>query len=158
EVILRDGSEEKLLIAYDSTLSSNSPYCSDGSARYEGGVFNNILGHDGFYILHKKLIDSNSYDSYNYYAIEDGKLVFLAHTQNGGKLVDINEDGDMEIIYDWYGMADGGHVKELYCYDGEKVLVGSILDMNESTLMLENISFCEYDYSVYYYPGIIYVR
>ncbi len=158
EVILRDGSEEKLLIAYDSTLSSNSPYCSDGSVRYEGGVFNNILGHDGFYILHKKLIDSNSYDSYNYYAIEEGNLVFLAHTQDGGKLVDINEDGDMEIIYDWYGMADGGHVKEMYCYDGEKVLVGSILDMNESTLVLENISFYEYDYSVYYYPGVINVR
>lgn len=158
EVILRDGSKEKLLMVYDSTLSSNSPYCNDGSVRYEGGAFKNILGHDGFYILHKKLIDSNSYDSYNYYAIEDGKLVVLANTQDGGKLVDINEDGDMEIIYDWYGMADGGHVKEMYCYDGEKVLVGDILDMNESTLVLENISFREYDYSVDRYSGIIFIR
>ena len=55
-------------------------------------------------------------------------------------------------------MADGGHVKEMYCYDGEKVLVGDILDMNESTLVLENISFREYDYSVDRYSGIIFIR
>lgn len=91
---------------------------------FSAGIFKNLLGHNGFYI----------YDYFcgqwylaDYYAVEEDELICLAESWGGGPsdyMVDVDGDGDSELICNVTYLADGAMRTVIYRYDGTQVLRG----------------------------------
>lgn len=93
------------------------------------GVFENLLGHDGFYIYD---CFCGMWNMAEYYAVEDGELICLAESWGGEPsdyMVDVDGDGVNELICNVTYIADGAQRTVIYDYDGEKVLRGSLDDL-----------------------------
>lgn len=89
-------------------------------------LFKNLLGHNGF-CLH-----DNYYGRFrqtNYYALEGDELLCLADSfgfEPDDHMVDIDGDGDNELICNLTYGGDGARRTVLYHYDGERVLKGNL--------------------------------
>lgn len=93
------------------------------------GVFKNLLGHNGFYIY--DYFCGQWYLAY-YYAVEEDELICLAESWGGGPsdyMVDVDGDGDNELICNVTYLADGGRRTVIYRYDGTQVLQGFLDDL-----------------------------
>ena len=93
--------------------------------------FEDLLGRDGFYIYQ---LYYSMFPYTHYYALEDDKLVKIAGSwgndpAQSNYMVDVNGDGDRELICDVTYMADGGRQTLLYHYDGVEISQGFCMDL-----------------------------
>lgn len=86
--------------------------------------FEQLLGHNGIYISMKP----NKWSCYtDYYGIEDGELVFLADSwgyKRDDYIIDIDGDGDRELICNVTFLGDGAACTRVYDYNSAQILVG----------------------------------
>ena len=93
--------------------------------------FEDLLGRDGFYIYQ---LYYSMFPYAHYYALEGDKLVEIAGSwgndpAQSNYMVDVNGDGDRELICDVTYMADGGRQTLLYHYDGVEISQGFCMDL-----------------------------
>lgn len=97
---------------------------------YYADTFTNVLAHDGFRLYD----DYNWYKSWYYYIIEDEKLKAIAYSWGDNPdtndiFVDIDKDGDVELITDVIYIADGGHEICVYDWKDGNVHRGCLSDL-----------------------------
>ncbi len=93
--------------------------------------FEDLLGRDGFYIY--KLYYGMFPYTY-YYALEGDKLIEIAGSWGNDPaqsnfMVDVDGDGDRELICNVIYMADGGRQTLLYHYDGVEISQGFCMEL-----------------------------
>lgn len=93
--------------------------------------FEDLLGRDGFYIYQ---LYYSMFPYAHYYALEGDKLVKIAGSwgndpAQSNYMVDVNGDGDRELICNVIYMADGGRQTLLYHYDGVEISQGFCMDL-----------------------------
>ncbi|MCM1183241.1 MAG: hypothetical protein NC337_07705 [Roseburia sp.] len=129
KLVLRQGSTEKVLQTYEKGKNYNTP------EEFTAEAFERLLGHNGFCVY-------ENYESFgyltNYYAIENGELVGLAASwtiPGGGErrpddyMVDLDGDGDRELICNVVYLADGVCATLIYRYDDGLILRGFAEDL-----------------------------
>lgn len=118
KLVLRRGSVEKVIDVYEKKLDYNSP------GEFTAEPFENLLGHNGFCVY-------EDFDGFgcltNYYAIgEDNALIPLAASWTlpdgwaegpGDYMVDLDGDGDRELVCNVMYLADGACRTLIYRYD-----------------------------------------
>lgn len=118
KLVLRRGSVEKVIDVYEKKLDYNSP------EEFTAETFENLLGHNGFCIY-------EDFDGFgcltNYYAIgEDNALIPLAASWTlpdgwaegpSDYMVDLDGDGDRELVCNIMYLADGACRTLIYRYD-----------------------------------------
>ena len=86
--------------------------------------FEQLLGHNGVYISMR----ANEWSCYtDYYGIENGELVFLADSwgyERDDYMVDVDRDGDKELVCNVTFLGDGAARTLIYDYNGRQVLMG----------------------------------
>lgn len=86
-------------------------------------AFENLLGHNGFCLYDQYM---GMWYTQKYYAFENEDLICLADSWGWepGKdyMVDLDGDGDRELICNVTYIADGAQCTVIYCYDGQQVL------------------------------------
>ncbi len=93
---------------------------------FTAGIFENLLGHNGFYIYD---YFCGMWNLAEYYALEDDELICLAESWGGEPsdyMIDVDGDGDNELICNVMYLGDGAQRTVIYDYDGKQVLRGSL--------------------------------
>lgn len=116
-VIRQDDGEERTALVYRKGEDYEDP------VEFSAEPFERLLGHDGFCL----------YDQYmglwytrRYYALEEDELICLADgwgwEPEKDHMVDLDGDGDRELICNVAYIADGAQCTLIYRNDGERVL------------------------------------
>lgn len=124
QLVLHGEDGEEILRVYRKDYDYASP------SEYRAVSFVNLLGHDGFFleVRYPELF----YRRY-YYAVEYGRLVCLADSfrpagfaeERMDYMVDLDGDGDRELVCDVMYGGDGAARTEIYHFDGRRVVYGS---------------------------------
>ncbi len=123
--LVMDGEEgETIFRVYRKDIDYGFP------SEYSVTPFENLLGHNGFYM---DVRYPDWFSTRYYYALEYGKLVCLADSfrpsafeeERSDYMVDLDGDGDRELICNVMYGGDGAGAVEIYRYDGMRVLSGS---------------------------------
>lgn len=98
---------------------------------FSAASFEDLLGRNGFYIYQ---LQNGMFPFVYYYALEEEKIVKLAESWGGDPLqsnfmVDVNGDGDRELICNVVYFADGGRRTLIYYDDGMDILQGFCDDL-----------------------------
>lgn len=128
QLVQRVDGEESFLKTYQRYVTNPEKYLY--------GVFENIMGYEGFYIYEVK----HYFTDGEYYVLENNELVQIAesfgNTPEDCYTVDINNDGVTEFICNvMYGT--GGKDATIYYKDGSQILCGSGSDLAE--IDVENV-------------------
>ena len=122
QLVLDGEKGETILRVYRKEMDYESP------SAYSATPFENLLGHNGFYMDVKDWFNRRYY-----YAVEYGRLVCLADSfrpapfeeDRSDYMVDLDGDGDRELICNVMYGGDGAAAVEVYHYYGIWVLNGS---------------------------------
>ena len=104
----------------DMVVRFTQGYWADNNWGYQNGYdiqpYNNVFGHDGFYIVCPR---GAAYDAYDYYYFDaDGTLKVLIQCSNYVVENDMNGDGQKELLYFYHGYPnDGDAGSTFYCFE-----------------------------------------
>ncbi|MED9903973.1 MAG: hypothetical protein UFG06_07295 [Lachnospiraceae bacterium] len=117
-VIKRAGEDEIIARTYYREKDYKEP------SEFTAGTFENLLGHDGFYLYDHYF---NMWYLAYYYALEGDELICLADSWGGDPsdyMVDLDGDGDRELVCNVVYTGDGACRTIIYRYDGKQVEYG----------------------------------
>lgn len=126
QVVIKEGEKELLLGTYQKDKDYKEP------SEYFAETFEKLFGYNGFCL---SIPNGVGYSS-TYYAVENGEILLLAESwgnfydkENVDFQVDIDGDGEKELICNVTWLADGAQRTRIYRYENGRVYCGNGEDM-----------------------------